>query len=148
MNSEWRGAKGEANEKMVNSPRFERLCGTRIASTAAALDAVAWPAGTIALRFAVDELYITPPLVDSDVVLALDEHAIIVVDNAFSGARVEEGQACALLERFCEWEIPAERPAFAQGAVAGVPTKLWLTAGQVLFIVPTPYAHEMEARLV
>ena len=38
-------------------------------------------------------------------------------------------------------------PAFAQGAVAGIATKLWLTEGRVLFIVLTPYAYEMEARL-
>lgn len=128
-------------------PTFARLMGTRIAATPAALDVSAWPDESIALRFAADELYITPPLADPDVVLAHDEHAIVIAEGAFSGAWVEEAQALDILARLCEWEIPAARPAFAQGAVSGIATKLWLTTGRVLFIVPTPYAHEMEARL-
>ena len=133
----------------VHKPvKLERLAGTRIVSTPAALDAVDWPQEAIVLRFAADELYITPPLDNPGAVLAHDEYAIVIAEGAFSGAWVDEQHALGLLEHLCEWEIPTARPAFAQGAVAGIPTKLWLTEGRVLFIVSTPYAHDMEERLV
>jgi hypothetical protein len=43
--------------------------------------------------------------------------------------------------------VPNGRPAFAQGAVAGIPTKLWLEDDQVLFIVPAPYAADFAERM-
>ena len=55
-------------------------------------------------------------------------------------------EALAFLERACEWALPQQRPAFAQGAVAGVPVKLWLEGDQVLFVVPSPYVHDFEER--
>jgi hypothetical protein len=51
------------------------------------------------------------------------------------------------LTRECEWELPRDRPAFAQGAVAGLAMKLWFEHGRVLFVVPAPFAHELEERL-
>ena len=128
--------------------RFERLAGTRIAALPAALDAITWPDGTIVLRLAPDEVYATPPLADQSAVTAHDEHAIILDEGAFSGAWIEAEAALALLAQHCQWEIPSDRPTFCQGAVAGIPTRLWLTEGNVLFMVQTPYAHELEARLI
>ena len=128
---------------------FERIVGTRIVAIPGALDAINIPAGAVAMRFAPDELYLTFALgvALSDAILAVDPHAIIIAEGAFSGARVEEGHALALLERLAEWQMPSERPAFVQGSVAGIATKLWFEAGRVLFVVQTPYAHELEERL-
>ncbi|MBV7337350.1 hypothetical protein KFU94_55795 [Chloroflexi bacterium TSY] len=135
--------------------RFERLSGTRIVATRQALDNLeqaGWSEETIALRFAPDELYLTPPLTKAPQAetLANDPHAIILAEGAFSGAWVEE-DALVLLERLAEWEMPTQRPAFVQGAVAGIATKLYFAGeamdGKVLFLVQTPYAHELEARL-
>lgn len=127
---------------------FERLVGTRIASTPAALDTITWPDGAIILRLAPDEVYITPTLTDPSAVTAHDAHAIIIKDGGFSGAWMQEAAALDLLARHCEWEIPSERPKFCQGAVAGIATKLWLTKGKILFIVQSPFAHELEERLI
>jgi hypothetical protein len=47
-----------------------------------------------------------------------------------------------------EWPLPTERPALAQGSIAGVPAKLWLPArGDALVLTATAYAHELEQRL-
>ena len=69
---------------------FNRLSGSRIVAKPAALDAITWPEGSIALRFAADELYITPALDSADLVTAQDEHAIVISEGAFSGAWVEQ----------------------------------------------------------
>jgi hypothetical protein len=47
-----------------------------------------------------------------------------------------------------EWPLPAERPALAQGFVAGVPAKLWLpAAGPAFLLTLAPWAAELEQRL-
>lgn len=128
---------------------FTRLMGTRIVATPDALEGAHWPTDAIVLRFAADEIYLTAPLsaADQTAILAQDAHALIINEGAFSAVWIDEARSLALLERFCEWEIPADRPAFAQGAVAGIPTKLWLTQGRFLWIVQSPYVEEMEDRL-
>ena len=131
---------------------FARLPGVRIAATATALDAYQPEPEMVALRVAPDELYLTPPPDDPELIItpivSHDEHAILIDDSSFSGTWVDEASALDLLQRYCEWELPAARPAYAQGAVAGIPTKLWFSEGQILFVVQTPYAQEMEERLV
>lgn len=99
------------------------------------------------MRFAPDEVYLTPPLPSENIVLEQDKHAIVIAEGSFSGVWIDQDRALDLLQRLCEWELPTERPAFAQGAVAGIPTKLWFTEDQVLFVVQSPYAAEMEERL-
>ena len=56
--------------------------------------------------------------------------------------------------RHIEWPLPTERPALAQGAVAGVPAKVWLPdgtgagrVGDVLLLTATAYADELTDRL-
>ncbi|MFK7801487.1 MAG: hypothetical protein AB8G95_07650 [Anaerolineae bacterium] len=129
----------------------ERLAGTRIVAEPRAIDNLIIPGGSVALRFAPDEIYVTPPLSGTSAVTAADPHAIIISDGAFAGAWVAEDVALALLEMHAEWEMPSERPAFAQGSVAGIATKLYFSSkqsgGKVLFVVQAPYAHELEERL-
>ena len=46
-----------------------------------------------------------------------------------------------------EWHLPVDRPAFAQGRVAGVPAKLWLETDRVLLVTATAHADELAERL-
>jgi hypothetical protein len=125
-------------------PELKRLPATRIVASPTALDAAQWPAESLVLRLAPDELLIIPAL--AQVTLA-DPHAIIIAEGGYAGVWLPAADALDFLERACEWEIPAQRPAFAQGAVAGIPAKLWLEAERVLIITPAPYAAEFEERM-
>ncbi len=122
----------------------ERIIATRIVAAPAALDAVAWPLDTLALRIAPDEMLIVGeanlPGID-------DPHAIIVPDTGWAGLWLSAPEAMEVLARTCEWEPPAARPAFAQGMVAGLPIKLWLEEERVLFLAPAPFAADLEERL-
>jgi hypothetical protein len=133
---------------------------TRIVATVAALEAARWPTGSIALRVAPDEMLIVrngeadraepvdPTLVSLvSLVGAADPHAIIEGDSGWRGAWVPGAQALALVERACRWEPPRARPAFAQGALADLPVKIWFGHERVLFIVAAPFAADLEARL-
>ena len=128
-------------------PVLKRIAATRIVATPAALDAADIPQSSLALRFAPDELFVTPPLHHESVILIHDPHAIVISEGGFAGTWLPAYEAADFLARNCEWEVPDGRPAFAQGAVAGIPTKLWLEDDQVLFIVPAPYAVDFAERM-
>lgn len=129
-------------------PALNRLTATRIVAKPQALDAFSAPAGALVLRFAPDEMFITPPLASVEAIMALDEYAIVIDECSFSGVWLSMDEALERLPYHCEWELPTERPAFAQGAVAGVPTKLWFGHDQVLLMVSSPFSAEMEERFV
>jgi hypothetical protein len=103
-----------------------------------------WPDEALVLRLAPDEVLVMPPLGSAPV---SDPHAIIIADGGFAGVWLTAEEALAFLERVCEWEVPVERPAFAQGAVAGVAAKIWFERDKVLFLVQAVYAHEFEERM-
>jgi hypothetical protein len=109
----------------------------------AALDELVLPAEHLLLRMAKDEALILPP---AQVELA-DPHAIIVAEGGFAGIWLSRDEALDFLERHCEWELPKQRPAFAQGMVAGISTKIWFEQDRILLMVPTPYAHDFGERL-
>jgi hypothetical protein len=46
-----------------------------------------------------------------------------------------------------DWPLPEDRPALAQGLVAGVPAKLWLAEDRALLLCAAAYAHELVDRL-
>ncbi len=124
--------------------RFSRLEATRIVAVPAALDRLALGPSELGFRLAPDELLLVP----SNAHVAIDDpHAIVELDTGFAGAWVAIDEALSFLERACSWPIPTARPAFAQGAVAGLPVKLWLETDRVLFVVPAPFAADFEARL-
>ena len=125
-------------------PALERIFGTRIVATPAALDAAVWPAGVLPLRFAPDEVFVTG-VVDPGQIA--DPHAIVVPEGGYAGVWLPLADGLAFLERACEWAIPPERPAFVQGAVAGIPAKLWLEQERMLLLVPAPYAADMADRI-
>ena len=128
----------------VSVPDFRPFPATRVVAACAALDAAAWPAGALALRLAPDEALVF--LAVSEVAVA-DPHAIINYEGGFQGAWVPAQVALAFLERACVWELPSTRPAFAQGAVASIPVKLWFETDRVLFLVPAPFAVDLQDRL-
>ena len=141
-------------------PALEPLVCTRIVASVATLGAARWPTGAIVLRVAPDEVLIVgngvadgvEPADDSLVSLvslvgAADPHAIIEEDSGWRGVWVPSDQALALLERGCRWDPPRARPAFAQGALADLPVKIWFEEDRVLFIVAAPFAADLEARL-
>ena len=120
------------------------ISGTRIVALPAALDAVAVPPGALMLRFAADEAFVTTALGSEKVG---DPHAIVVPDAGFAGVWLSMHKAQDFLERSCEWQLPKQRPAFAQGMVAGIATKLWIEQDRVFFVVPTPFAHDFTERI-
>lgn len=119
-------------------PKFERWPAFRVVATPEALDRLD---GDL-LRLAPDEALL---LLEDEAVEVDDEHAIIVRDHSFVGAWFEKSLAAEILARHCEWEPPSS--GFAQGAVAGIPTKLWFRGELVLMLVQAPYAVEFEERL-
>ena len=124
--------------------RLDRFPVTRIVATAGALDAMKLPANALAMRTAPDELLVlglpAPPMLT-------DGFAIIVDDTSFMGAWLDVDVAKIWLAHHCEWELPAQRPVFAQGEIAGLPVKLWLEARRMLVLVQQPYAFELGERL-
>ena len=125
-------------------PELRPFLASRLVAAPTALDAAVWPDGALVLRLAPDEALVLPPL---DSVSVADPHAIIVAEAGFLGAWVAAEPALAFLERACAWELPSARPAFTQGAVAGLPVKLWLEPDRVLFLVPAPFAPDLQERM-
>jgi hypothetical protein len=128
---------------------LEPLRGLRVVADPVALDIARW-VGTevIVLRFAPDDaLAIGATGVD-----LADPHAIVEPDAGFAGAWLPLDEVA----RHIEWPLPPERPALAQGAVAGVPAKVFLPdgigiggggVGDVLLLTATAYADELTDRL-
>ncbi len=123
---------------------LERFTGTRIVAIPAAIDAADWPEGTLVFRLAPDEILIAPA-VNANAVN--DPHAIVALETGFSAVWLDHVTAIDVLERECDWELPQERPTFAQGLVAGLPVKVWFERDRVLFIVASPFAADLMERL-
>ena len=73
------------------------------------------------------------------------------VDHAISRLVVAEPNQYLIEDdvvHHLEWSLPDERPFLAQGSIAGVPAKLWLSDdGRVLLLTATAYADELAGRL-
>jgi hypothetical protein len=124
-------------------PALERLRGVHVVAEAAALDAARWRGnGVTVLRVAPDEAI---ALGASGVELD-DEHAIVEPEVGFAGVWLPLDDVLAHVE----WPLPSERPALAQGSIAGVPAKLWLPAdpdADALLVTAAAYADELAGRL-
>ena len=72
-----------------------------------------------------------------------DPHAIVVDEPGFVGGSVD----LDVVRRHTEWPLPTDRPALAQGSIAGVPAKLWLTDDGALLVTHAAYAADLEDRL-
>ena len=152
---------------------LERLTGTRIVASPAAIDSAFWPSDARVFRLAADEVFVDAAI---DAAWIDDPHAIVVRETGFSGVWIERAAAIDFLQRECDWELSpvAEVPevpevpgfsavpevpevpevpgfspgqAFAQGLVAGLPVKVWFEAERVLFFVASPLAADLAERL-
>jgi hypothetical protein len=120
---------------------LERRPGLRVVADPVALDTARWRGENVTvLRLAPDDAF----AIGADGVEVDDEHAIVEPEAGFSGAWV----AAEDVAHHLEWALPEERPALAQGSIAGVPAKLWLSDdGSVLLLTATAYADELAGRL-
>lgn len=121
----------------------ERLIATRVAAAPDALDATQWPADAIVLRTAPDEAVV---LAIVDAAAVSDPHAIVARETSLFGAWTDRPAAVDLLGRHCDWELPQASRAFAQGAVAGLPLKVWFDDERVLFVVAAPFVVDFVER--
>jgi hypothetical protein len=122
-------------------PALDRLRGIRVVADPASLDRATWRGDDVTvLRFAPDDAFaIGATSADLD-----DEHAIIEEEAGFAGAWLDADE----VEPHTEWPLPTERPALAQGSIAGVPAKLWLPKkGNALLLTAAAYADELATRL-
>jgi len=119
----------------------EPLRGLRVVAAPTVLDALPWPGGVVALRLAPDDLFALGAA-GTELVGALVEEEAGFVGWWFTPAELHDH----VLEHI-DWPLPAARPALAQGLVAGVPARLWLTADRVLLFTAAAYAHELIDRL-
>lgn len=131
---------------------FERLKGVRVVTPEKSLNALLadprFPRGQVALRLAFDELFTVGEL-ERELVYNHDPHAVVCEETSFFGSWLAPEQGRRLLSRHCEWRPPGPEdfPILAQGAVSGVPVKIWFTAERWLFVVQSPYLHEFEERV-
>ena len=117
----------------------EAIPGVRVVAAPAVLDGLALAPDAIALRLASDELFVTRGVVNA-------EPAIVEEERGFVGWWLEPDELESVAHHV-EWSLPSERPALAQGLVAGVPARLWLGDGRALLLVAAAYAHELMDRL-
>ncbi len=123
---------------------LERLVGLRVVADPAAIDAARWRGDEVTvLRFAPDDAFaLGASGVEVDDPLAIVEHEV-----GFAGARLSSTEFAEIMAHV-EWPLPAGRPALAQGAIAGVPAKLWLANdGEAMLLANLAYAEELEGRL-
>ena len=121
----------------------EPLTAIRIVADPRALDDLAGPDATPSLRLAPDDVLViraTPPDID-------DEHAIVEDETGLVGWWLTVDELTDHVLPHVEWPLPVARPALAQGLVAGVPAKIWLTDDRVLLVCAAAYAHELAERL-
>jgi hypothetical protein len=122
----------------------EPLTGIRVVASPAAIDGGRWhPEASLPLRLAPDEMLVLQP----EGVRVFEDGAIYDLETGFVGAWLTDDELAGIGWRI-EWSLPTERPALAQGKVAGVPARLWLgDDGRALLLTYAAYAHELEERL-
>ena len=130
---------------------LETLDGTRINALPAALDAAHWDNDAIAMRISPDDLFVYNDLFSSkelgvDLIRSIDEHAIIESETGFCGTWLAPNQLERVLAHV-EWSLPERRPALAQGFIAGVPAKLWLTDDLTFLLCGRPNVADLMERL-
>jgi hypothetical protein len=129
-----------------------RAPGVRVVASPEAIDRAVWhDAGPgpdefepLILRFAPDDAFaIGATGVDIDDELAIIDHEVGYIALMFPADEFVDAVVPHL-----EWPAPMERPAFAQGAIAGVPAKLYLdTTGAAIVLVLASYLDDLLSRL-
>lgn len=124
-------------------PEFVVIQGRRVVAQPGALDAASWPTGALTLRLAADDVLL---IGDGDIVVD-DPFAIVCDEAGFSGAWLASSEFSALAQAHIHWALPVDRPALAQGLMAGVPVRVWLDSERVLLLTSTVSAYELAGRL-
>jgi hypothetical protein len=120
----------------------EPIHALRIVAAPEVLDDLAWADDVAALRLAADDLL----AIGAASVEVGGEH-VIVDEAGFVGWWLTADEVRDRVVPHVDWPLPTARPALAQGLVAGVPAKLWLTEERALLLCAAAYAHELEERL-
>ena len=126
---------------------LEPLRGLRVVAEPRAIDGLAPGEGALVLRLAPDDALVLDSSMTPETMRVADEHAIVEAEAGFAGCWLAPEELDEVIVPHVEWPLPAERPALAQGFVAGVPAKLWLTADGALLLCAAAYAHELTDRL-
>jgi hypothetical protein len=122
---------------------LEPLRGLRVVTSSEALDTVPWTDRVVVLRFAPDDVMV---LGETHIDVS-GEHTIVVDEAGFVGCWLSAQELTDRVLPHVDWSLPDERPVLAQGLVAGVPAKLWLTTDRSLLLCAAPYANELSERL-
>jgi hypothetical protein len=121
----------------------ESLAATRIVARPTALQAAAWPPGTIVLPIAPDEALIIGDMpADID-----DPHAIIEDEGGFVVLRLSRTELDEWMSRQSEWTLPRSPTSFSQGMVAGLPAKIWVDGDLAMVLTRVSLRAELEGRL-
>ena len=132
--------------------RERRRPGLRVVASPAALHAAVWQDDRradddfepLVLRCAPDETL----AIGGVRVEVPDRYAIVEPETGFAAVMFEADEYADRVVPHVEWALPTERPAFAQGAIAGVPAKLYLDPnGTATIVVATAYLDELTERL-
>jgi hypothetical protein len=121
----------------------EPIRALRVVASPAKLDGLAWPEGAALLRIAADDLLVIGAALGG----VSDEATIVEDERGFVGWWLTADEVREQVLPHVEWPLPGTRPALAQGLVAGVPAKLWLSEDRALLLCVAAYAHELEQRL-
>lgn len=119
------------------------LSGIRVIADPSAIDALAGllRGSQTVLRFAPDDVFV----LDAGGIGVEDPHAIVEDEHGFVGGW------CAIddIQPHLEWSLPTERPALAQGSIAGVPAKVYLPGDgrDALVVTAAAYAATLAERL-
>jgi hypothetical protein len=122
----------------------EPLSAIRVIADQWALDDLSWPEATASLRLGPDDLLVIGATRPEE---TADNHAIVEDETGLVGWWLTAVELTDLVLPHVEWPLPADRPALAQGLVAGVPAKVWLAEDRALLLCPAAYAHELVERL-
>lgn len=112
--------------------------------------------GAFAARIAPDELWLIGPAASASTLLA---HAMndfegfggaglaVDVSDGWSVLTVTGAAVMDVWARFSENPIPAGRPCFVQGAVAGVMTRAIVLERRIHFVSPAPLGYHLPRRI-
>ncbi|MGH8958428.1 MAG: hypothetical protein ACRDVK_07105 [Acidimicrobiia bacterium] len=117
----------------------ERVTAWRVVAHPASIDEL----GGLVLRLAPDDALV---LSGTELVVG-DPDAIVELDTGWVSLGMAEERVLELVAVSASWQAPNERPAFAQGMLAGLPAKVYLDGSDSLIMVPAPFGHELEERL-
>jgi len=127
-----------------------RSPGMRVVASPEAIDRAVWhdegpeEFEPLVVRLAPDDAF----AIGATGVEVDDSDAIVEREVGFVALMFPADEFVDVVVPRLEWPAPIERPAFAQGAIAGVPAKLYLdTTGAAIVLVLASYLDDLLARL-